>query len=319
MKLAPVHLIVGLSEQFTHRYADISAIRRAGRQTDRNPLRLQLGCFHRRIYLGHRRLNHFRRSPVHQHGNLIAANPRNQVGFCETAPNQFGGPHQQIVALLVTERIIDQFEPVKIEDDQTDPHFAHFIAPQHFFFKICPIVQPGQHIVITQVIHLFFDVLSLGDITRRDHIDGFSPQMDQRSGALDLDNAAAFMTELAGFHRQFMLKWQDFFIIPVNLFLVAKNKFINRHFSQFCLRIADQLLEMPIGFNDHPCFRINQDNRFGRFLHQRPVALLTLFQGSLGLPVLFDHLSLFGIAQGQPGKLGGNQMQRLTNLFEALP
>ena len=105
----------------------------------------------------------------------------------------------------MSKRIIDQFEPVKIEDDQTNPHFTHFVAPQHFFFKICPVIKPGQHIMVAQVIHLFFDVLSLGDITRRDHIDGFSPQVDQRAGPLHLDNTAAFMPELAGFHRQFML------------------------------------------------------------------------------------------------------------------
>ena len=90
-----------------------------------------------------------------------------------------------------------------------------------------------------------------------------------------LNDPTALVPELARFNRQFMLNWQYLVIVTINRLATAKHKIIDRHRIQFGLGIADQFLEVQIRFNDGSSFRVNQNNGFGRFLHQRPVALFT--------------------------------------------
>lgn len=68
---------------------------------------------------------HIQRCLGRQHRKLIAAQASQHVGVAQATAQTVGGLHQQQVAKMVTEAVVDQFETVEVDEHHRQvPAFA---------------------------------------------------------------------------------------------------------------------------------------------------------------------------------------------------
>ena len=163
MQFFPVHVVVRALENFLHGHGRIRRDRIADRQTDRRqPLRC-VGVDNHFMDSLTNRLNRCFVDRVQQYGELVAADPGDDIAAPDAGRQNVRGAGQQDVALFVAHRVIDQFQAVQVDHDQADRSVLALIDALHLFFEIGPVVYSGQGIVKTSVLQQHFRFFALVD------------------------------------------------------------------------------------------------------------------------------------------------------------
>ena len=98
---------------------------------------------------------------VKEDGELISAYPGNDIRVAETDRQDVGGTGEQNISLLVAQGVVDQFQPVHVEHDESDGTFSAFVDALHLFFKISPVIQTRQAVMKILVLQQLFRLLAI--------------------------------------------------------------------------------------------------------------------------------------------------------------
>ena len=100
----------------------------------------------------------------HEHGELVAAEPGDDVVAADRVHEPGRDAAQQLVADRVPERVVDALEVVEVDEHHRDlalgvalERLAHALAEQR------AVGQPGQRVVVGLVLELVLEVAQLGD------------------------------------------------------------------------------------------------------------------------------------------------------------
>ena len=100
------------------------------------------------------------------HRELVAAQPRDQVGLPDAAPDAVGHGLQQFVADMMPERVVDALELVDVDIEQRE-----LLAPAgslqlafDLFAEQHPVRQVGQRVVMREVRDLLVGAPALGNV-----------------------------------------------------------------------------------------------------------------------------------------------------------
>ena len=88
-----------------------------------------------------------------EHGELLAAEPRGDVGAARGLAQHVGEAPQHLVARLVAERVVDALEVVEVAHQQGAAVRAAQ-ALEDARLELAPIAQPGERVVLGQVAHV---------------------------------------------------------------------------------------------------------------------------------------------------------------------
>ncbi len=111
------------------------------------------------------------------HGKFVAAKPRDQISGLDAAPDPSCDGLQQLVADMVSERVVDALEFVDVDIEQGELFAADgvlqlaldLLAEQH------PVGQVGERIVMREMRDLFVGVAAFGDVVDDiDDVAGFA-------------------------------------------------------------------------------------------------------------------------------------------------
>ena len=100
---------------------------------------------------------------VDQHDELVATHPSDRVGVAQGAGQPGGDGHQEPVAGLVTEGVVDVLEVVEVDEQRRPTGAVAAVADQQLLDAVHdqrPVRQPGQRIVeglIAQLVGLRAD------------------------------------------------------------------------------------------------------------------------------------------------------------------
>ena len=139
------------------------------------------------------------------HRELVAAEPRDQVGLAEATADAVGHRLQQFIADMVPERVVDALELVDIDIEQREllalagalQLALDLLAEQH------PVRQVGQRVVMREVRDPLVGAPALGNIVDDvDQVAGFTGLVRnsdalRRDEALALDLRRAYVQEQA--------------------------------------------------------------------------------------------------------------------------
>jgi len=181
--LGAVHGGVGLAQQVFHALATL------GEQRDANAARgaVEVGgngvrrLQHRADLLGHQQGRapgrfHVGGHVVHQHHELVAAQPGHGVARAQLLCEALGHLHQQRIAHGVPARVVDLLEVVEV-DIEHRPHLGGIEgAVQGVFHAVeqhAPVGQAGEAVEVRQLVRARLGLLALGDVARQGDEPGF--------------------------------------------------------------------------------------------------------------------------------------------------
>ena len=133
--------------------------------------------------------------PFHQHGELVAAQPRHRVARAARALQPARDLDEQLIAGTVTERIVHHLEPVEVEEEDREPAAAAALRPLQRhpqpLHEQGAVGQPGERVVERRVPQLLLRAQALG------HVDGdHQPRLPP--GQLDGVGSHLHVEQLAG-------------------------------------------------------------------------------------------------------------------------
>ncbi len=100
-------------------------------------------------------------------GELVAAHAAHDVGLAQAAPQRAGQPGDEVVSGGVSQRVVDELEAVQVErEHRTAGAAAPGVGEQltQLFVKAPPVDQPGQGVVVGEILKLRLEPLALGDV-----------------------------------------------------------------------------------------------------------------------------------------------------------
>ena len=103
-------------------------------------------------------------------GELVAAQARHRVGFAHALGDALGGLDQQLIALVVSERVVDFLEAIEVDKEHGQ---VRLVATRAFDFLVQAvdeqpsIGQVGQHVVVGLVPDHRLGTLLFGDVVEQ--------------------------------------------------------------------------------------------------------------------------------------------------------
>jgi hypothetical protein len=205
-RLGLVHRRVGVAEHGGHHVGGAVGGGRVGRAAARDadarpdegvpPVDDERGAQRRDRPLGHRGGVGVLAHVLEEHGELVAAEPRDGVAAARGAEQARGHLDEQAVAVGVAERVVDRLEAVEVEDEHGDaPRVAvaagagerrgQPLAEAH------AVGEPGERVVVRLPRELGLELGALGDVARVEHVAAHRRLAEQVAPhALDLPPAA---------------------------------------------------------------------------------------------------------------------------------
>ena len=110
---------------------------------------------------------------LHQHRELVAPEPGRGVPLADGVTQALTGDHEQLVAHLVPQAVVDVLEVVEVEVEHHDRlGRAHRALAQRVHQPVpeqLAVGQPGQRVVERLVGELLLEPLPVGDVAQRQH------------------------------------------------------------------------------------------------------------------------------------------------------
>ena len=111
-----------------------------------------------------------------QHHELVAGEPADHVAAPDGRLEPLGQSQEHLVAAGVPERVVDQLEPVEVDEQDGQVGAAlhrHQQLPLELVVEEGPVAQPGQRVVVGQPVELGLGRLPVGHVGERaDHHGG---------------------------------------------------------------------------------------------------------------------------------------------------
>ena len=210
-ELGPVHRHVGASEGLVDRLVGQLA-EEAHADAHRGAMfrvaELETLVQRREDLVAHRRGLLRRLAPLPgqrlQHDDeLVATEPGHGVVLAHAAREDRGDLHEQPVALLMADGVVDRLEVVQVDEEQGAhrpvPRAARLCALQPLHQQP-PVGQPGEEVEVGQLPHLGLHRLACGDVARRVEQHRPAVHLERERGHLDREHAPvlAAMRRLEG-------------------------------------------------------------------------------------------------------------------------
>jgi hypothetical protein len=107
-----------------------------------------------------------------EHGELVPADPRQEIRLTDAMSHRAGHALEKVVARLVAEGVVDVLEVVQVDHE----HGAGGAVARHplglpgqLLLETAPVDEPGQEVVIGQVLEALRQLPAVGDVLNLGH------------------------------------------------------------------------------------------------------------------------------------------------------